>query len=75
MLNREALTEILDKAVNRIRYAIDQNDRPLLEFSIGELEDIIHNLKLDLKEKTATYQAPTEEEILAQQKFMGKFDE
>jgi hypothetical protein len=74
MTNKDALIELLSKVVDRVRYAISVNDMALLEFSIGELEDIIHNLKIDLEEKV-TYQAPTEDEIRAQHEFLGKSDE
>lgn len=74
MTNKDALIELLTKVVDRVRYAISINDMPLLEFSISELEDIIHNLKIDLQEKPA-YQAPTEGEIQAQHEFLGKSDE
>jgi hypothetical protein len=74
MTNKDALIELLTKVVDRVRYAISINDMPLLEFSISELEDIIHNLKIDLQEKPA-YQAPTEAEIQAQHEFLGKSDE
>ena len=73
-MNIEALSMVLEKINTRITYALDKNDMGLLRFSIGELEDVIHNLRLELEPKEQV-QAPTEDEITAHLEFMGKNNE
>jgi hypothetical protein len=75
-MNTQALSEMLDKLTKRMVYAINQADTGLLHFTVGELEDLVHNMKLDLAEKVSRPEAGISEELIQQHlEFMGKSDE
>lgn len=72
-MNPQAVTQVLEKIANRFTYAVDQQDYELLRFTVGELEDVVHNLKLEIND--IRHIAVTEEQINAHLEFMGKADE
>ena len=72
-MNTAAIAQLLDTISHRITYAIDSQDYGLLRFTVGELEDLVHNMKIDLTE--IKHEAITEDQITAHLQFMGKSDE
>jgi|FreactcultuFSWF8_1027224.scaffolds.fasta_scaffold00876_1 hypothetical protein len=72
-MNPQAVTQVLEQIANRFTYAVDQQDYELLRFTVGELEDVVHNLKLEIND--IRHIAVTEEQINAHLEFMGKADE
>lgn len=72
-MNTQAIAHVLDKISNRITYAVNQQDYELLRFTVGELEDVVHNMRIDLEE--IKREAISEDQITAHLQFMGKADE
>jgi len=72
-MNTQAIAQVLDKISNRITYAVNEQDYELLRFTVGELEDVVHNMKIDLEE--IKREVITEDQITAHLEFMGKADE
>ena len=72
-MNTQAIAQVLDKISNRITYAVNVQDYELLRFTVGELEDVMHNIKIDLEE--IKREVITEDQITAHLEFMGKADE
>lgn len=72
-MNTTAVTHVLEKISDRITFAVDQQDYELLRFTVGELEDVVHNLKLELND--IRREVITEDQITAHLEFMGKADE
>ena len=72
-MNTTAVTHVLEKISERITFAVDQQDYELLRFTVGELEDVVHNLKLELNDIRRT--VITEDQITAHLEFMGKAEE
>jgi hypothetical protein len=72
-MNTQAIAQVLDKISNRMTYAVNVQDYELLRFTVGELEDVVHNMKIDLEE--IKREVITEDQITAHLHFMGKADE
>ena len=72
-MNTQAIAHVLDKISARITYAVNEQDYELLRFTVGELEDVVHNMKIDLEE--IKREVITEDQITAHLEFMGKADE
>jgi len=72
-MNTNAVAQVLEKISDRITFAVDQQDYELLRFTVGELEDVVHNLKLELND--IRREVITEDQITAHLEFMGKADE
>jgi len=72
-MNTNAVAQVLEKISDRITFAVDQQDYELLRFTVGELEDVVHNLKLELND--IRREVVTEDQITAHLEFMGKADE